>query len=410
MSSVQPPIEYLLTSSKTSLESFELSRLNQVANLRKEFRGLLDEWIEAEIEARLAHWFLDCRRAQDADPHSLASELTESILDEALDTAPPSSTETSLPAPNDSFSVEDRRDQLDFGPQLALPSLGSRASLPSSEIPAVEINAHSSETSIPHCRSKKHEIALAALHLLEHLSLRCANVAARYTTDPPARSHRNAPRKMPPKVVASATSPHAMPQLEALQPSLFSIDTVLQLPREPLQDDCAASAPTCSMRALSFRSEPVEPHGIAPSKVPQALPSSCALQLSFDSFDDDSQISSGPPLDRCVAPVPQLSLHIPSSHAQPAELHCIALARASQGSPSSRAFQLSFDSFENDSQISPGRLLDGCISPFAKLSFRSHHSHVHCDKKYLLHSSPGETALHTAGPVRAPILPIRRYA
>ncbi len=52
-------VEYLLRCSKPSLESFELSRLNQIANLRKELRSLVEAWIDAEVEARLARWILE---------------------------------------------------------------------------------------------------------------------------------------------------------------------------------------------------------------------------------------------------------------------------------------------------------------------------------------------------------------
>jgi len=51
-------LEYLFTSSGASLESFHLSRLNAVANLRKELHEILDEWVEAEVQARLAQWLL----------------------------------------------------------------------------------------------------------------------------------------------------------------------------------------------------------------------------------------------------------------------------------------------------------------------------------------------------------------
>src|SRR5579863_644911 len=67
MASAQPPLEYLISSSEESLESFELSRLSNVANLRKELRTVLDEFVEAEIEARIARWILEGRRAQDHD-------------------------------------------------------------------------------------------------------------------------------------------------------------------------------------------------------------------------------------------------------------------------------------------------------------------------------------------------------
>lgn len=68
MGSARPPLEYLVTSSNTSLESFELSRLNAVANLRKEIRQIVDDWVEAEIEARIARWVLERRRAELASP------------------------------------------------------------------------------------------------------------------------------------------------------------------------------------------------------------------------------------------------------------------------------------------------------------------------------------------------------
>ncbi len=67
MASAQPPLEYLISSSDAGLQSFELSRLAQVANLRKELRAILDEFVEAEIQARIARWILEGRRAQDHD-------------------------------------------------------------------------------------------------------------------------------------------------------------------------------------------------------------------------------------------------------------------------------------------------------------------------------------------------------
>jgi len=70
MGSARPPFEYLISSSQASLESYELSRLNAVANLRKELRQIVDEWVEAEIEARMARWILDRRRLESSEPAS----------------------------------------------------------------------------------------------------------------------------------------------------------------------------------------------------------------------------------------------------------------------------------------------------------------------------------------------------
>ncbi len=64
MSSTQLPLEYLVTSSENCLEAFELARLNQISNLRKEFSQVFDEWVEAEIAARMARCVLDGRRGQ----------------------------------------------------------------------------------------------------------------------------------------------------------------------------------------------------------------------------------------------------------------------------------------------------------------------------------------------------------
>ena len=79
------PLEYLVTSSQSSVESFELSRLNRVSNLRKEIRQIVDEWIAAEAEARIARWILDCRRAQTDDAAPLHAPATG-----ALPSTPPS--------------------------------------------------------------------------------------------------------------------------------------------------------------------------------------------------------------------------------------------------------------------------------------------------------------------------------
>jgi hypothetical protein len=61
---IASPLEYLVTSSEAALETFELGRLNKSANLRKELRDVVEEWIEAEIQSRLARWILDSRRTQ----------------------------------------------------------------------------------------------------------------------------------------------------------------------------------------------------------------------------------------------------------------------------------------------------------------------------------------------------------
>jgi hypothetical protein len=72
----EPPWEFLLSASQNSLQSFELSRLNHAANLRKEIAQLLDSWLE-ETAAMLARWLIEQQRVgpppvSDAPPASEA--------------------------------------------------------------------------------------------------------------------------------------------------------------------------------------------------------------------------------------------------------------------------------------------------------------------------------------------------
>jgi len=57
----QPPWDFLLTASRSSLQSYELSRLSHAANLRKEIRQLLDSWVEENSAAMLARWLIEHR-------------------------------------------------------------------------------------------------------------------------------------------------------------------------------------------------------------------------------------------------------------------------------------------------------------------------------------------------------------
>ena len=59
--STQPPWEFLLSASRNSLQSFELSRLAHAANLRKEIVALLDQWMEENAVAMLARLLMQQR-------------------------------------------------------------------------------------------------------------------------------------------------------------------------------------------------------------------------------------------------------------------------------------------------------------------------------------------------------------
>jgi hypothetical protein len=55
----QPPWEFLLTASRNTLQSYELSRLSHAANLRKEITSLLDQWLAENAAATLARLLID---------------------------------------------------------------------------------------------------------------------------------------------------------------------------------------------------------------------------------------------------------------------------------------------------------------------------------------------------------------
>ncbi len=57
----QPPWEFLFSASPFTLQSYELSRLNHAANLRKEIGRLLDQWMEENACALLARWLIEQR-------------------------------------------------------------------------------------------------------------------------------------------------------------------------------------------------------------------------------------------------------------------------------------------------------------------------------------------------------------
>lgn len=58
-SKTQPPWEFLLSASRNSLQSYELSRLSHAANLRKEIGALLDQWLEENACAMAARWLIE---------------------------------------------------------------------------------------------------------------------------------------------------------------------------------------------------------------------------------------------------------------------------------------------------------------------------------------------------------------
>jgi len=85
----QPPWEFLLSASRNSLQSYELSRLSHAANLRKEITQLLDSWLEENTAAMLARWLMEQRERPAAREHSeRPSAQTNSTQTEGDERAP----------------------------------------------------------------------------------------------------------------------------------------------------------------------------------------------------------------------------------------------------------------------------------------------------------------------------------
>jgi hypothetical protein len=80
----QPPWEFLLSASRNSLQSYELTRLSHAANLRKEINDLLDQWLEENASAMLARWLMEQRARPsetDAAPGEAKSNGGPSVSD-----------------------------------------------------------------------------------------------------------------------------------------------------------------------------------------------------------------------------------------------------------------------------------------------------------------------------------------
>ena len=72
-SRTQPPWEFLLTASRNTLQSYELSRLGHAANLRKEISSLLDQWLDENTAAMLAQWLIRQRELSVLGPAQAAA-------------------------------------------------------------------------------------------------------------------------------------------------------------------------------------------------------------------------------------------------------------------------------------------------------------------------------------------------
>ncbi len=75
----EPPWDFLLSASLTSLQSFELSRLSHAANLRKEIGQLLDSWLDENAAAMLARWLMEQRERPPLVPDAPQSRESKSV-------------------------------------------------------------------------------------------------------------------------------------------------------------------------------------------------------------------------------------------------------------------------------------------------------------------------------------------
>jgi hypothetical protein len=84
----QPPWEFLLSASRNSLQSYELSRLSHASNLRKEIGALLDQWLEENASAMVARWLMEQRQHPPAANNTEASgsggNISHSVSDNFL--------------------------------------------------------------------------------------------------------------------------------------------------------------------------------------------------------------------------------------------------------------------------------------------------------------------------------------
>ncbi len=73
-----PSAEYLRSASPTSLQSFELAKLNRAANLRREIAVLIGQWMEETAEALLARYMIE-HQSSLRQPSVSAAELLQSL-------------------------------------------------------------------------------------------------------------------------------------------------------------------------------------------------------------------------------------------------------------------------------------------------------------------------------------------
>lgn len=83
ISRLNPPEQYLRTASQSSLQNFELAKLNRAANLRREIAALIDEWLKETSEALLARYMID-HKGSLREPAISPAELVQAFQNPLL--------------------------------------------------------------------------------------------------------------------------------------------------------------------------------------------------------------------------------------------------------------------------------------------------------------------------------------
>jgi len=81
---IVPPVDYLRSASRSSLQSFELAHLNHAANLRREIAVLIDRWLEETAEAMLARWMIE-HHGSLREPALSVADLLRTFQDPGID-------------------------------------------------------------------------------------------------------------------------------------------------------------------------------------------------------------------------------------------------------------------------------------------------------------------------------------
>src|SRR5713226_5763937 len=77
---LQPPVDYLRDCSDNSLRYYEVSKLEHVANLRRELRALWEEMLEETALAHLARWMIE--NGADLGSNTRSNEPSRAALGE----------------------------------------------------------------------------------------------------------------------------------------------------------------------------------------------------------------------------------------------------------------------------------------------------------------------------------------